>query len=186
MGSAREVERSRAPGRSDRARNRTVGALGNGRCVHYNDSDEARTRHLRTFRPGRGSSCDRPRPCRHRGWSRRTSLPSRSVAFHLGNPRGNADTARMVEIIWSIEATSALVDIRTYIAEFNPEAAASTARRLRDAASSLAQYPDRGRPASDGTRELVTVPPYIIHYEHRDAIVTILRVRHGRRRPMQP
>ncbi len=90
----------------------------------------------------------------------------------------------MAEIIWSIEATSGLADIRRYIAEFDAEAADKIARRLIAAADSLAYFPDRGRPALEDTRELVTVSPFILQYEHREAVVTILRVRHGRRRPV--
>jgi toxin ParE1/3/4 len=40
-----------------------------------------------------------------------------------------------------------------------------------------------GRPVGDNLRELTVVYPYIIRYEVLGNDVTILRVRHGMRRP---
>lgn len=47
---------------------------------------------------------------------------------------------------------------------------------------SLAEHPDRGRPASGGPRELTIVPPSVISHRVRSEKVRILRVRHGRQR----
>lgn len=53
--------------------------------------------------------------------------------------------------------------------------------RLIEAADSLAQFPERGRDAGNGRRELVTVWPYILRYRVEAERVVILRVRHGAR-----
>jgi plasmid stabilization system protein ParE len=72
---------------------------------------------------------------------------------------------------------------RTYITEFNPAAADRMARRLVDAGESLAEFPNRGRPASRGHRELALVPPYVIRYRVEGEKVFITGIKHGRQRP---
>ena len=53
------------------------------------------------------------------------------------------------------------------------------AQRLQLAASSLAEFPMRGRPVGR-LRELVAVQPYIIRYRIiADGSVQIIRIRHG-------
>ena len=85
---------------------------------------------------------------------------------------------------WSNEAIFELLDIALYIRRFDPAAADSTAKRLKAAADSLAAFPNRGRPVSGGCRELLNVRPYHIRYHLKDDVVTILRIRHGARRPL--
>ena len=52
--------------------------------------------------------------------------------------------------------------------------------RRRSAIDRLAEHPDIGRPGVlPGTRELVTVNPYVIVYVVSEQAVTITRVFHG-------
>jgi len=88
----------------------------------------------------------------------------------------------MAEVVWLNEALAQLDQIASYIAVFDPVAAQRVATRLFDLGESLASFPNRGRPASGGTRELVTVRPYILRYEVVAETVTILSVRHAARR----
>jgi len=73
--------------------------------------------------------------------------------------------------------------IRAYIHQFDPQAARRMARRLVEAGDSLRDFPDRGRPAGDERRELVTIPPYIIRYRFDGERVFILGIRHSAQRP---
>ena len=92
----------------------------------------------------------------------------------------------MVQVDWTREAVANLDAIRSYIAYFDPGAAERLTARLHAAGQSLADFPGRGRPGGQGTRELATIPPYVLIYEVRDSRVLILAVRHGRRlRPHQ-
>lgn len=54
------------------------------------------------------------------------------------------------------------------------------AQRLKLAAASLAEFPERGR-VSGSLRELATVPPYLIRYRVGAGVVQIVRIRHGAR-----
>jgi len=69
--------------------------------------------------------------------------------------------------------------IREYIGQFSPLAAQRIAARLRSAAESLAEHPERGRLATATLRELVVVPPYVIRYYFGDDTVRIVRLRHA-------
>jgi plasmid stabilization system protein ParE len=85
-----------------------------------------------------------------------------------------------VRVIWRAAARADLVRIVRYVAEENPVAARQAARELVLAGDSLSIFPRRGRRGRvPGTRELVTVQPYIIVYEIDGESVTILRVWHG-------
>jgi toxin ParE1/3/4 len=55
------------------------------------------------------------------------------------------------------------------------------AERLTALANSLADFPERGRDAGKGRRELTVLPPYILRYRVEAERVIILRVRHGAR-----
>lgn len=87
----------------------------------------------------------------------------------------------MAKVDWTVEATSDVIAIRTYIAQFHPSAAERMAKRLIEAALSLENLPNRGRPTEHGFRELLTIRPYIIRYRVYGDQVTILGVRHGAR-----
>ncbi|MDQ1157326.1 toxin ParE1/3/4 [Sphingomonas sp. SORGH_AS 950] len=87
----------------------------------------------------------------------------------------------MAQVVWLNEALDQLDLIVAYLEAFDPEAAARIAQRLVDLGESLRDFPRRGRPAADGTRELVTVPPYILSYDVNGDIVSIVGIRHGAR-----
>ena len=70
-----------------------------------------------------------------------------------------------------------------YLERFDPIAATQVGGRLFALGESLSTFPNRGRPAGDRERELVTVPPYILRYAVRAEVVTILDIRHGARLP---
>lgn len=72
-----------------------------------------------------------------------------------------------------------LIAIRYDIGHFNPAAARRMALRLKAAAESLREFPERGRFRADGAPELMAVPPYVIVYDVDSTRVTILRVWHG-------
>lgn len=89
----------------------------------------------------------------------------------------------MASVTWTFQALSDLDDIRAWIAPDRPRAAQRMETRLRAAAASLDRRPNRGRPISDGRRELVHVRPYLIRYRVEGARVIILEVRHAARKP---
>jgi plasmid stabilization system protein ParE len=91
----------------------------------------------------------------------------------------------MAAVIWLTGAISNLVEIAATIAEQNPTAATPTRVRLQRLGDSLSYSPHRGRPAKSGTRELVSERPCTLRYRVSDngERVTILSVRHTRRRP---
>jgi toxin ParE1/3/4 len=73
-----------------------------------------------------------------------------------------------------------LRQIRRYIGEQNPAAASRVAAQLVAACDRLEYLPERGRPGRIvGTRELVSVRPYVIVYRINKETVEILRVWHG-------
>ncbi|MGH7023744.1 MAG: type II toxin-antitoxin system RelE/ParE family toxin [Caulobacteraceae bacterium] len=106
------------------------------------------------------------------------------MAENLGNARRKARSPIVVQVIWTRRAAADVVAIRSYIGQFNPLAAQRMALRLIAAGESLAIYPERGRPAAGGRRELATVPPYLIRYRTRGETLEIITVRHGARRPV--
>ena len=85
----------------------------------------------------------------------------------------------MAQISWSVQASLQLAAIVDYIEQFDPDAARRLGDRLIDVAESLRQFPDRGRPISHGRREMVTVRPYVLRYEHDGETVPILGIRHA-------
>jgi toxin ParE1/3/4 len=91
----------------------------------------------------------------------------------------------MAEVVWRPDALDDLIEIAAYIRQFNPDAAESITSALRALGESLCVFPNRGRPAAKGTREMTTVPPYVLAYRYRVAEdeVDILSIRHGRRQP---
>ncbi|RAU22139.1 addiction module toxin RelE [Paramagnetospirillum kuznetsovii] len=89
-----------------------------------------------------------------------------------------------MRIAWSPSALRDFARIYDYISAFNPMAACEMAERLRDAADSLRDFPERGRPIAQGRRELPVIWPYVIRYRIKEATVQILRVRHGRQHPL--
>lgn len=88
-----------------------------------------------------------------------------------------------MQVSWTRSAIADLGRIRAYIGQFNPYAAEKMSERLFDAGNSLADFPERGRPAGRADRELVSVWPYVIRYRIVGRTILVLRVRHGMRRP---
>ncbi len=85
-----------------------------------------------------------------------------------------------MDVFWADEARADRDAILAFLLERNPFAALRMAEALVLAADSLATFPDRGRPGRvQGTREVVTVWPYVIVYEVHQSRVVILRVWHG-------
>ena len=88
----------------------------------------------------------------------------------------------MIEVSWSDEALAELDRIIDHIEQFDPRAADQKSQDIVAAGESLRDFPNRGRKASRGRRELVTVWPYIIRYRLVGDRVTITSVRHGAQR----
>jgi len=89
-----------------------------------------------------------------------------------------------MKLIWSPTAIGDLKSIREYISKDNPSAAARVAKRIRNAATRLENFPQSGRPGRvPGTRELV-IPgtSYIAAYTIQNDEVLIAAVLHGRQR----
>lgn len=87
----------------------------------------------------------------------------------------------MRRVIWTEPAQADVVRIRRYIARFRPRAAQRLAEDLYAAAEALGEYPERGKPAKRGRRELLVIRPYRIVFRVADEAVFILRVRHTAR-----
>ena len=87
----------------------------------------------------------------------------------------------MAEVLWEPAAIADLDDILTYIEQFDLAAALRYEGALRALGESLAEFPNRGRPAANGTREMTSVPPYVLGYRVERNEVRILSIRHGRR-----
>jgi plasmid stabilization system protein ParE len=84
-------------------------------------------------------------------------------------------------LLWSASAVADLRDIRAYIAEFNPAAAARLAASLIEACENLRNFPHRGRTIAGGLREWPLVHPSVIRYQISGEHLHILRIRHGKR-----
>ena len=106
------------------------------------------------------------------------------MARYLGKAGRETRSGLVVEVVWSRRALSDLSAIRAYIHQSRPLAAQRMALRLRAAAESLNENPDRGRPVGPvGIRELTVIWPYIIRYRVRSKAVQIIRIKHGAQRP---
>ena len=89
----------------------------------------------------------------------------------------------MRRVVWSDEATENAEAIFAYVSNFSVVAARRLNRRLVEAAASLDESPERGRPWRGSLRDLVVIQPYIIRYVVTDNEVRILKIRHGAQRP---
>lgn len=87
----------------------------------------------------------------------------------------------MAQVVWSHRALADLAAIQGHIHQFRPLAAQRMAQRLKLAAESLSEHPERGRP-SGRLRELAIVPPYLVRYRIGAGVVEIVRIRHGAQR----
>lgn len=88
-------------------------------------------------------------------------------------------------MIWPHAAESDLRQIRAFIAQDNPYAAAAIAAAIKAAGNSLGAFPFKGHPGEDGTREWIVprFPRYLLIYDvdNQAGMVTILRVWHQSR-----
>ena len=87
-----------------------------------------------------------------------------------------------MKVVWRPAARDDRRQIFQYLFDRNPGAAREIETRLILAADSLVAFPHRGRPGrAAGTRELLTISPYVLVYEVDGAaeLVRILRVWHG-------
>ena len=98
----------------------------------------------------------------------------------LGDRRPKSENR--VEVLWVPSAKSNLIEIISYIAQFDETAAYRIGTRLRDATEILAEHPRIGRSVGRGIRQLSTVYPYLIRYRVRRDLIEIISVRHGARR----
>jgi toxin ParE1/3/4 len=87
-------------------------------------------------------------------------------------------------IVWSHRAIANLVQLRQFIAQDRPEAAARVAIRILDSIEHLSKQPNAGRPGRiAGTRELVIArTSYVVPYRIRGGSLEIIAVFHGRRK----
>lgn len=87
-----------------------------------------------------------------------------------------------MRIVWTAAARRDRRSAITYLSDLNPVAAIRLEEALVLAADSLSTFPYRGRPGLvGGTRELATVPPYLLIYEVQKDLVCILRIWHAAR-----
>ena len=89
-----------------------------------------------------------------------------------------------MKIDYTEDAIEDLIQLREFIAEKNPEAAARYARTLIDGITGLADQPRLGHPVDDAPepdaiRDLI-VNPYIVRYALLDDQILVLRIWHHR------
>lgn len=90
----------------------------------------------------------------------------------------------MADVTWSTRALIDLDQIAAYIGMFDSSAAARIRNELEALGDSLGAFPNRGRPSARGTREMVTIRPYIVRYRVVREHVLILSIRHSARLPI--
>ncbi|MGB0036196.1 MAG: type II toxin-antitoxin system RelE/ParE family toxin [Candidatus Acidiferrales bacterium] len=86
-----------------------------------------------------------------------------------------------MRIVWSATAIANLAQIRKYIEQDSPAAAARVAQRILASVERLAKHPHLGRPGREPrTRELIVAgTPYIIPYTVHSGRLAILAVLHA-------
>jgi plasmid stabilization system protein ParE len=89
----------------------------------------------------------------------------------------------VAQVIWSPRALADIAEIRNHIGRTSPLAAQRMSLRLVRAGDALGEFPDRGRPARRGLRELAIIYPYLIRYRVRRDHVEIVRIKHGAQEP---
>jgi plasmid stabilization system protein ParE len=90
----------------------------------------------------------------------------------------------MFEVSWLPEALADLERHFEFLNELNPDAAIRAIRAILSAASSLAQFPDRGMAIPNTLQRKLRVffgkSGYVLYYRVQADQVVILRVHHGR------
>jgi len=86
-----------------------------------------------------------------------------------------------VEIVWSPQALARLREIRAYVEQDKPDAAARLATRIVAVVEALRNHPRLGRAGTEpGIRELVIGgTPYVVLYRIRGKRVVISTIWHG-------
>lgn len=94
-----------------------------------------------------------------------------------------------MKLRYTERAIADLEAIQAYIAQFNPSAAINVGNRIKSAIELLEDFPGLGRPSRiRRTRVLlVAATPYAVYYsvDRRLREVSIVHIRHGRRRPLR-
>jgi addiction module RelE/StbE family toxin len=95
-----------------------------------------------------------------------------------------------MRVRYSPSALAQLERIHSYIARHNPRAAQKVIARIEDLCARLADFPGMGAETDNARVRVLPVVryPYLIFYTilAEDDEVRILRVRHGRCRPLAP
>lgn len=86
-------------------------------------------------------------------------------------------------IRWSETAAADLENIYEFIARDRPDAALNAVEKLIEVVERLETFPQMGRAAELGTREIVT-SPFLIIYRIVGEVINIEAVFHGRRAPL--
>ena len=89
-----------------------------------------------------------------------------------------------MKVTWSSTAIEDLKDLRAFISQDDPAAAAATARMILASVDQLMTFPGSGRPGrAPGTREMVvTGKPYVLPYTVVRQEIRIAAVLHGARK----
>ena len=95
-----------------------------------------------------------------------------------------------MKVRYSRRALAQLEQVHSYIFEHNPSAARRVVERIEDLCEKLGEFPGMGHTTDHPDIRVLPVVryPYLIFYmivPDEDS-VRILRIRHGRRRPMAP
>ena len=90
----------------------------------------------------------------------------------------------MTEIRWSPAAQDDLQRLYEFIAPYSRDAAVRAVQTLVDAADTIVDFPERGRPweFDQDSRELLVrfgARGYVLRYRYRDDVIFIARVWHG-------
>ncbi len=94
-----------------------------------------------------------------------------------------------MKVRYSPRALVQLEEIRDYIAQHNPRAAGEVVARIEELCEKLGEFPGMGHTTDQAAVRVLPVVryPYLIFYTIIAATdeVRILRIRHGRRRPLR-
>ena len=92
-----------------------------------------------------------------------------------------------MQILWLPKAVENLEEIRAYIAQERPAAAARVAQKIQQTVAMLADHPQLGKPLlRDGFRQIqVAGLPFVIPYKVIDGKLVIVRVFHNRQEPIE-
>jgi toxin ParE1/3/4 len=93
-----------------------------------------------------------------------------------------------MKVHYSKSAVADLIAIADYIVEHNPRAAEEVEKRIRASIGQLETFPFSGRPTDDPDIRMFPIVryPYLVFYEVADGEIVIHRIRHGRRKPIDP